>query len=99
MKIIIAGSRTAQWSDVLLGICKTCFFYTEKVDLIVSGGAKGADLFGEKWARTMSIPIEQFIPDLDRYGKRAGMLRNIEMANFSNALLAIWDEESKVQNK
>ena len=95
MKIIIAGSRNAEWVDVLIGIYKTRFFYTEKVDCIISGGATGADLFGEKWAKSMDIPIERFIPDWDEYGKSAGMLRNIEMANHGNCLLAIWDEESK----
>ena len=95
MKIIIAGSRNAQWSDVLLGICKTRFFYTEKIDCIISGGANGADSWGEKWAYSMQIPVEMFIPDWDNHGKRAGMLRNIDMANASQGLLAIWDEESK----
>ena len=95
MKIIIAGSRTAQWGDVLLGIYKTRFFFTEKVECIISGGAKGADSFGEKWAHSMGIPVEIFIPDWDTRGKRAGMLRNIDMVNISDGLLAIWDEESK----
>ena len=41
------------------------------------------------------IPVEIFIPDWDTRGKRVRMLRNIDMVNISDGLLAIWDGESK----
>ena len=31
----------------------------------------------------------------DTFGKRAGYIRNQEMANNADALVAFWDEESK----
>ena len=36
-----------------------------------------------------------FIPQWDKYGKKAGYLRNVEMAENANALIAFWDGKSK----
>ena len=43
----------------------------------------------------LSIPIKQFIPDWDKYGKSAGMIRNKQMAEYATELLLIWVGESK----
>jgi len=54
-----------------------------EVTEVVSGGAKGIDTLGEIWADVMGIPIVYFIPDWDKYGKRAGFMRNREMAEYA----------------
>ena len=36
-----------------------------------------------------------FPADWDKYGKRAGYLRNVQMAEYADALLAFWDGESR----
>lgn len=62
---------------------------------MVSGGASGVDLYGEKWARKNDIPIKRFPADWAKYGKRAGLIRNVEMANYADGLIAIWDGQSR----
>lgn len=92
MKVIIAGSRDGvTFRDVIEAIQKSSFNITE----VVSGTARGADRLGEVWAETHDIPIKQFPANWNKYGKSAGYRRNAEMSEYADALIAIWDEESK----
>lgn len=49
------------------------------VELVVSGGAQGADFLGEAWAKSQGIPIHVYPAEWARYGSRAGILRNQRM--------------------
>jgi hypothetical protein len=92
MKTIIAGSRSINdYKVVKKAIVESGFQITE----VVSGGAKGVDRLGERWARENRIPIQTFLPDWIRQGKSAGIIRNIDMAGYADALIAIWDGVSK----
>ena len=66
----------------------------EKV-IIVSGGAKGADSIAGEYARENDIELIEYLPDWKRYGKRAGFVRNHDIINTCDIVLAIWDTESK----
>lgn len=91
MKVIIAGSRGFTNPNIVVAaVVKSKFKITE----VVSGGARGIDRFGEKYARDNGIPIKQFLPDWSK-GRGAGFARNIEMAEYADALIAIWDGESR----
>lgn len=92
MRVIIAGSRTGfRYSDVERVMSKVPF----EVTTVVSGGARGVDEFGKIWAMRQGIPIAEYIADWGKYGKAAGMYRNLEMAESADALVAIWDGVSK----
>lgn len=92
VKVIIAGSRSIKNGDtVTSAIMESGFQITE----VVTGMAAGVDLLGEEWARYNYVSIVRFVPDWDTHGKKAGILRNIEMANYADALIAVWDGESK----
>ncbi len=92
MKVIVAGSRTVcDYTLVARAIETSGFVITE----VVSGGAGGPDTLGEHWAAEHSITVARFIPDWGRLGKRAGPLRNHEMAVYADALIAIWDGQSR----
>lgn len=62
---------------------------------VVSGGAAGVDRAGEDWAEMAGIPVRRFLPDWTQYGNRAGPLRNREMGMYADALILVWDGESK----
>lgn len=63
-----------------------------EVTEVVCGMARGADTFGMKWAYSNNIPVAKFPADWDAYGKKAGPIRNGEMADYAEALIAfIWD--------
>lgn len=93
MKTIIAGSRSiTNYDDVLGIVADSGFVITE----VVSGRAKGVDRIGEQIANDYNIlPIKEFPADWDRYSLAAGKLRNAQMAEYADALIAIWDGYSK----
>ena len=67
----------------------------EEITEIVSGGAMGVDKEGEVFANQHKIPIKMFLPDWNIYGKKAGIIRNEQMADYCDIGVAIWDESSK----
>ena len=62
---------------------------------IISGCCTGCDKLGERWALENNIPIKKFPADWQKYGKRAGMIRNRQMAEYGEALVAIWNGKSR----
>jgi hypothetical protein len=94
VKIIVAGSRQITDYSIVKNILDHIYQKT-KIDAIISGGAKGPDSLGIKWANEYKIPIVLFKPDWNQYGKSAGIRRNIEMSNVADALVAVWDGESR----
>lgn len=99
-KVIIAGSRTLtpSYFVTLFNVCEYLLKQkTEKsIEIeIVSGKAKGADLLGEAYAKLKGYGIKQFPAKWSEKGKSAGYLRNVEMAQYANALIAFWDGKSK----
>jgi|AntRauTorckE6833_2_1112554.scaffolds.fasta_scaffold00137_38 hypothetical protein len=92
-KIIIAGGRTFNNWDYLVD----CVNSTEPPDpfQVVSGGAKGADALGERYAVDNNYPIKKFPADWNKYGKGAGPIRNEQMADYADGLIAFWDQKSR----
>jgi len=100
MKIIIAGSRTITNKylinrNIFKGIESLVPFSKIDETIIISGGARGVDTEGESWAKSFGFPVKRFLPEWNKYGKKAGFLRNKEMINEADALIAIWDGKSK----
>lgn len=94
MKVIIAGSRTGFVARNVFEAIEASPFHG-KITEVVCGGASGVDTHGAYFARLRDIPIKYFIPDWDKYGKGAGMIRNKQMAYYADALIAVWDGESR----
>ena len=92
MKVIIAGSRSVNNYHSVLGAIRESGF---NISEVVSGGAKGADSLGEKWAGQYNRDLKVFPAKWDEFGKSAGYRRNIEMADYADALIAVWDGESR----
>lgn len=92
MKVIIAGSRHIDDIELVeFAIKESRFDITE----VVNGGCWGVDMTGVIWAKGVGALVKSFFPDWTRYGKSAGPIRNNQMAEYADALLAIWDGESK----
>lgn len=92
MKTIIAGGRDFNDYNRLKTIMNSC---PHEITEIVCGKARGADTLGERWGIENNIPIKYFIPDWDGLGKRAGFVRNSEMGDYADMLVAFWDGKSK----
>ena len=84
MKVIIAGSRHMADYTLLKQDVKASKF---KIDAVVCGMAKGADLLGKRWVEENKIPVKEFPADWNKYGKSAGPIRNGEMAKYADAAI------------
>lgn len=95
-KVIVAGGR--DFADYALLKQKLDYALKNKVTesiTIVSGAARGADKLGERYAKERGYEIDSHPANWDRYGKSAGYIRNKEMAQNADALMAFWDGKSK----
>jgi hypothetical protein len=92
MKTIIAGSRTIKdFGVVCNATLKSGFEITE----VVCGMAEGVDKLGRKWAIDASIPVKEFPADWAKFGRAAGLIRNVEMAHYAEALILVWNGVSR----
>jgi len=96
MKIAIIGSRT--FDDFYL-LEKTLNDYKKlhdiEYELIISGGAIGADSLGKEYADRYGIETIIFLPDWNKYKKAAGFVRNKDIINNAEVIFAFWDGKSK----
>lgn len=98
MRVIIAGSRTIDnYASVEQAIVR-CPWLAEVTE-VVCGGARGVDAFGARWAKANGIRVKVFHaewrPGNAQYNKRAGIDRNERMAEYADALIAVWDGHSR----
>lgn len=101
IRIIVAGSRNFNNYSLLEQSLMDYIagnFDPNEIE-IISGGARGADSLGERFARECQLKLKRFPADWDRYGKSAGYRRNTEMADYAKqetgVLFAFWDGQSR----
>lgn len=90
MKVAVIGSRSFNDYEEVKRILSSI-----NITEIISGGAKGADTLGEQYAKDKGIPTKIFLPDWDKHGKIAGFLRNTDIIENSELVVAFWDQTSK----
>ena len=88
MKIAIIGSRG-------LHIENFDKYLPEGVTEIVSGGAKGIDQDAEAYANANGIKTTIFLPDYNRYKRGAPIVRNKQIVDYADEVLAFWDGGSR----
>lgn len=88
MRVAIIGSRNCPPIDIASHL-------PEKPELIVSGGAIGADTFAREYALKNDIPLLEFLPEYEKYGRKAPLHRNIQIVDNCDFLLAFWDGMSR----
>ncbi|TCI26711.1 DUF2493 domain-containing protein [Exiguobacterium sp. SH5S4] len=95
-KVVVAGGREFDDYELLKksisGILRGRFKRSEVE--IVSGAARGADVLGERFAKDMRCSVKRFPANWD-IGKQAGYIRNSEMADYGDMLIAFWDQQSR----
>lgn len=97
LRFVIAGSRHFNDYKRLKNELDIIFrFYNVKAEItIISGGCRGADALGERYARENGIPLEIFEAEWDKYGRAAGPIRNEKMVEYSSAVICFWDNKSR----
>ena len=66
----------------------------DKIKLI-SGGAIGTDKLAERFAEESSIAIEIIVPQWRNYGKASAVIRNKQIVELADVVIAFWDGKSK----
>ena len=96
-KIIIAGGRDFSDYDMLRSEVDTFLSDFDSQDEIevISGCAKGADRLGERYGVSTGCLVKYFPANWEKYGKRAGYIRNREMAEYANMCVVFWDGKSR----
>ncbi len=87
MKVAIVGSRSIFATD--LGM------YISDGDEIVSGGAVGVDSCAAEYAKKKGLKLTVFLPQYDRYGRAAPIVRNKKIVDYADKIVALWDGKSK----
>lgn len=91
MKIAIVGSRAFADKQAFLTFACALGDDTE----IVSGGARsGPDMWAREFAQAMGCPYTEFPADWSKYGRRAGALRNQQIVDYADEVVAFWDGTS-----
>lgn len=95
--LLVVGSRSITDYEY---IKNTLDKYRNSDTVIVSGGAKGVDTLAERYADENNLQKVIMKADWDKYGKRAGYIRNAEMHKFisnkeDKLCIAFWDGNSK----
>ena len=88
MKIAIIGSRTLTIKNIGEYLPKDC-------NEIVSGGAAGVDKCAADFARENGLKLTEFLPIYEKYGKSAPILRNKQIVEYADEVIAFWDGNSR----
>ncbi len=89
MKLAIIGSRTCPPIDI--------GSYLKYIpDVIVSGGAKGADTYAREFAKKNGLKLIEYFPNYDKYGKGAPLERNKQIVDECDCVLAFNSRGSKI---
>ena len=88
MKLLVVGSRGMTEFDLSR-------YIPEDVDTIISGGAQGIDTLAEQYADAHRLSKYIIRPRYDLYGRVAPIKRNELMTEMADAVLIIWDGQSK----
>ena len=91
MRVAVIGSREAR-EKIKVSILR---MLPADVSEIVSGGAEGVDTYAEDLADILGLPVKKFLPNYEKYGKQAPLMRNLEIIDYADEVLAFWDNHSK----
>lgn len=64
-------------------------------DTVISGGARGPDSWAILVAKRLNHPTEEIPADWDKFGRAAGMLRNTQVVERADWVIAFWDGKSR----
>ena len=92
MKIAVIGGRDFDDYELMKKVLDEKL---AEIEIIVSGGAKGADSLAERYALEKKIDIIVFEADWKKHGRAAGPIRNKKIITEADLVVAFWDGKSK----
>lgn len=91
MKVLVCGDRN--WANK--GVIKRRLFELPSNTIIIEGGCQGADLLAREVALEIGLEVVEFPAAWKKYGKSAGIMRNIKMANTKPNLIIAFHGDIK----
>ena len=88
MKIAVIRSRSL--TNIILDQ-----YVTEDTEEIVSGGAVGVDACAAEYAKRKGIKLTEFLPEYQRYGRGAPIVRNKKIVDYADKIIVFWNGSSK----
>lgn len=96
MNIVISGSRSFDDYKYFHSVMKEYLTNRNKEDIvIVAGAARGADTMAKNYASKYGYEFYEIPADWNLKGKAAGIIRNVQMAEIADEIIAFWDGRSK----
>ena len=77
MRIIVCGSRNWTSKKYIMSVLQSLPPNT----VVIEGECRGADLLARETAEELGFTVESYPADCNRWGKKAGPMRNCEMLN------------------
>lgn len=96
VKLAITGSRDIFPNEHYI-VWQVLNEYLHKHDselIIVCGMARGVDMVAYNWAKNYNVPVIEMPAEWDKFGKRAGYKRNIEMIDLADEVASFWNGTS-----
>ena len=90
-RVAVIGSRRFPNPEVIVAYVSNLPADT----ILVSGGAEGTDTIAEQAARARSLSVEIYAADWEQLGRKAGPIRNQQIVEASDLVVAFWDGESR----
>ena len=96
-RIVVAGSRDYENYEEAKDFIDICISRIKEENEIIflSGGCRGSDSLGERYASENGYRIEKHPADWKKYGRAAGPKRNEKMAMICDYVIAFWDGKSR----
>lgn len=96
-RIVVAGCRDYNNYNEAKKYIDFCISKIKENNTLVfiSGCCEGADILGKRYAKENGYKIEYYPAEWNKYGKRAGPIRNKKMAEISDYVICFWDGKSK----
>lgn len=80
MRVLVCGGRGYDDADRVHAVLGK--LHSEAgIDVVIEGGARGADFWGHHWAEHNGVMTERYPADWENHGSFAGHMRNTRMLN------------------
>ena len=96
MKVTVGGCRDyAEKEEIFRVLDEALAPFSPKDTVILSGHCSGVDRVAERYAEERGLGLRIVPADWRRYGRGAGPVRNRQMVEESDLVIAFWDGRSK----
>lgn len=94
MKVLVCGGRDYSDREYLYRVLNLTARELGAFT-VVQGDCRGADRMAGDWAIKYGMKVEIFPANWDVHGKAAGFIRNKEMIEVADRVIAFWDGQSR----